>query len=373
MPTVPAKIRRTTRQRWRIFDDLTGFQKTKIVSLYAVLIAANVLAWVWAWALFSNQPALLGTALLAYLFGLRHAVDADHIAAIDNIVRKLMQEGKQPIAVGFFFSLGHSTIVILAVAVIALTAFVVQDQLESLKAVGGVVGTIVSALFLLVIGVANLFILRSVWATFGRVRRGEKIDMDQTDPWSGGIIARLCAPLFRLISRSWQMYPLGFLFGLGFDTASEIGVLGISATQAANGVSVWSIMVFPTLFTAGMMLADSTDSVLMVGAYGWAFINPVRKLWYNITITAMSVVVALFIGGMEALGLVADKLGLEHGFWGVVADLNENIANFGFVVIGIFVASWVISALIYRWNRYDELTFDSKPQRSVACQRLSST
>jgi high-affinity nickel-transport protein len=151
------------------------------------------------------------------------------------------------------------------------------------------------------------------------------------------------------------MYPVGFLFGLGFDTATEIGLLGISATQAASGMSFWSIMVFPALFTAGMALVDTIDSGIMVGAYGWAFVNPVRKLWYNLTITAVSVVVAVLIGGLEALGLIAEKLGLEGNFWGAVGDLNEDLASFGFVVIGVFVASWILSVLIYRWNRFDEL------------------
>ena len=171
----------------------------------------------------------------------------------------------------------------------------------------------------------------------------------------GGLLARLFRPLFRTVSASWHMYPLGFLFGLGFDTATEIGLLGISAAQAAQGLSLWSTLVFPALFTAGMALVDTTDSVLMVGAYGWAFVNPLRKLWYNLTITAVSVLVALLVGGLEALGLLADKLGLEGGFWSVVGDLNGDLANFGFVVIGVFVAAWVVSALVYRWKGYDRL------------------
>ena len=170
-----------------------------------------------------------------------------------------------------------------------------------------------------------------------------------------GIIARIFRPLFRVVSRSWHMYPIGFLFGLGFDTATEIGLLGISATQAAQGMSFWTILVFPALFTAGMSLMDTTDSVLMTRAYGWALVHPIRKLWYNLTITAASVVVALFIGGIEALGLIGDKLGLEGGFWRLVGDLNDNLTNFGFVVVGIFVTSWLISTLIYRAKGYDRL------------------
>jgi len=324
---------------------------------YAVLIAANIAAWLWAWIAFADRPAVLGTALLAYMFGLRHAFDADHIAAIDNVVRKLMQEGKKPFSVGFFFSLGHSTIVVLASIAIAATAAALQSKLEAFNDIGGVIGTAVSALFLLAIGLANLFILRAIWASFARARRGETIvDEDLDTLLAGrGLIARIFRPLFRVVSRSWHMYPIGFLFGLGFDTATEIGLLGISATQAAQGMSFWTIMVFPALFTAGMSLMDTTDSVLMTGAYGWAFLNPIRKLWYNLTITAASVVVAIFIGGVEALGLIGDKLGLEGGFWAIIGDLNDNLTNFGYAVVGIFILSWIVSAVVYRAKGYDSL------------------
>lgn len=261
-----------------LFDDRPVRVKAKIVATYAFLITANVLAWIWAWVAFSDRPALLGTAFVAYMFGLRHAFDADHIAAIDNVVRKLMQEGKQPFSVGFFFSLGHSTIVVLASIAIAATAAAMQSQLDSFHDLGGVIGTTVSALFLLVIGIANLFILKGIWAAFARARRGEKIvdeDLDALLP-GRGLLARVFRRTFRVVSRSWHMYPIGFLFGLGFDTATEIGLLGISATQAAQGMSFWTILVFPALFTAGMSLMDTTDSVLMTGAYGWAFVNPIR-------------------------------------------------------------------------------------------------
>ena len=339
------------------FDDLSVGVKVKAGTIYVFLIVANTAAWLWAWIAFADRPALLGTAFLAYVFGLRHAFDADHIAAIDNVVRKLMQEGKAPYSVGLFFSLGHSTIVILASIAIAATAAALQSKVDAFHDLGGMIGTVVSALFLLVIGVANLFILRGIWSAFVRARRGEPIVDEDLDALLAGrgIIARIFRPLFRVVSRSWHMYPIGFLFGLGFDTATEIGLLGISATQAAQGMSFWTILVFPALFTAGMSLMDTTDSVLMTRAYGWAFVHPIRKLWYNLTITAASVVVALFIGGIEALGLIGDKLGLEGGFWRLVGDLNDNLTNFGFVVVGIFVASWLISTLIYRAKGYDRL------------------
>lgn len=337
------------------FDDQRSQVKTKTSMIYAFLILANILAWVWAWIAFADRPVLLGTAVLAYTFGLRHAFDADHIAAIDNVVRKLMQEGKAPYSVGFFFSLGHSTIVILASIVIAATAAALQSQMNAFHAIGGVIGTGVSALFLLIIGLANLFILRGIWSTFNRARWGEKIVDEDLDALlaGGGLSARIFRPVFRVVSRSWHMYPIGFLFGLGFDTATEIGLLGISATQAAQGMSFWTILVFPALFTAGMSLLDTTDSVLMTGAYGWAFVNPMRKLWYNLTITAASVVVAIFIGGIEALGLIANKLELDGGFWTFVSAMNDNLANFGYAVVGIFLVSWIISTIVYRAKGYD--------------------
>ncbi|MEZ2219534.1 HoxN/HupN/NixA family nickel/cobalt transporter [Rhizobium sp. RCC_161_2] len=339
------------------FDDRIERSKTKIAVTYILLIAFNIAAWVWAWVAFSDRPSLLGTAFLAYMFGLRHAFDADHIAAIDNVVRKLMQEKKQPYAVGFFFSLGHSSIVVLASIFIAATAAAMQGQFESFHDVGGVIGTSVSAVFLLLIGVANLFVLKGVWSAFSRARRGEKIADEDLDALlaGGGFLARIFRPMFKVVTRSWHMYPIGFLFGLGFDTATEIGLLGISAAQAAQGMSFWTILIFPALFTAGMSLMDTIDSTLMTGAYGWAFVKPVRKLWYNLTITAASVVVAIFIGGIEAIGLISDKLGLEGGVWSFIGDLNDNLANFGFAIVGIFLLSWLVSTVLYKAGGYDRL------------------
>lgn len=344
-----------------LFDDRPHRARAKAMLTFAGLIAANVAAWAWAWLAFADRSALLGTAALAYMFGLRHAFDADHIAAIDNVVRKLMQEGKAPWSVGLFFSLGHSTIVILATVVIAATAAAFQQELEEFHAIGGLIGTAVSATFLLAIGIANLFVLRGVWAAFRRARCGERIVDEDLDMLLAGrgLIARIFRPLFRVVSRSWHMYPIGFLFGLGFDTATEIAVLSISATQAAQGMSIWTILVFPALFTAGMSLMDTADSMLMTRAYGWAFVHPMRKLWYNLTITAASVVVALFIGGIGALGLISEKLGLEGGFWDFIGSLGDDLANFGFIVVGIFALSWVVSVVVYRAKGYDRLQVES--------------
>ncbi|HEY8126942.1 MAG TPA: HoxN/HupN/NixA family nickel/cobalt transporter [Methylocystis sp.] len=332
------------------FDDQGDNLKAKAAATFGLIIAANVLAWTWAWTAFSDRPGLMGAAVLAFMFGLRHAFDADHIAAIDNVVRKLLQDGKTPYSVGFFFSLGHSTFVALASVMMAAAAVAMQGQLEEFRNLSGVIGTTVSALFLIVIGLANLFLLKGIWSAYDRARKGEPVlDEDLNHLLNGrGLLTRLLRPVFGLVSRSWQMYLVGFLFGLGFDTATEISLLGISAAQASQGMSLSTTLVFPALFTAGMSLMDTTDSMVMTGAYGWALVDPLRKLWYNLVMTAMSVVVAIFIGGVEALGLIGDKLGLERGFWGVVQRLNDNLANFGFAIAGILIASWIISTLVYR-------------------------
>jgi high-affinity nickel-transport protein len=341
----------------RIFDERSANLRRRVAGLYALLIVANIGVWAWAFQLFHQQPVLLGTALLAYGFGLRHAVDADHIAAIDNVTRKLMQAGKRPVSVGCFFALGHSTVVILATAGIAATATALSSRFDALKTVGGVVGTLVSTLFLFVIAAMNVVILIGVWRSFRHVRRGGAFAEEDFDLLlnSRGLLARLFRPVFRLVASAWHMFPVGFLFGLGFDTATEVALLGISATQAAQGMSIWSIMVFPALFAAGMSLIDTTDGVLMLGAYDWAFVKPIRKLYYNLIITAVSVAVAVLIGGIEGLGLIGDVFGLSGGFWDGVGTLNDNFNGLGFAIIGVFVVAWVGSVLVYRYARFDEL------------------
>ena len=327
------------------------------VGLFALLIAANLGAWAWALIAFRHYPVLLGTSLLAYGLGLRHAIDADHIAAIDNVTRKLMHEGQRPITVGFFFSLGHSTVVVLASLAIAATATALQTDLAPFHDVGGVIGTTVSIVFLLAIAVMNLFILGSVYRAFHRVRAGGAYVEEDLDALlaGGGLLARIFRPLFGIVRKSWHMYPLGLLFGLGFDTATEIALLGISAAEAARGLPIWSIMVFPALFTAGMSLVDTADNVFMLGAYEWAFTKPMRKLYYNLTMTFVSVVVALLVGGIETLGLLAHRFALHGGFWDAIAALNGNFGMLGYLIVGVFLASWGISSIVYRLKRYDSL------------------
>jgi nickel/cobalt transporter (NiCoT) family protein len=325
------------------------------VLLFGGLIAANVAAWAWAFALFSDRPAVMATALLAWVFGLRHAVDADHIAAIDNVVRKLMHAGDAPKSVGLYFALGHSSVVVVATTLLALGVVSLGGD-SFLRDIGALIGTSVSALFLLVIAAINLAIFAGLWRTFRMARTHGVHDAAQLDALlaSRGFLSRLLGPIFRLVTKPWHMFPLGLLFGLGFDTATEIGLLGISATEAAHGASFADVLVFPALFAAGMALVDTADSALMVSAYRWAFVDPLRKLWYNLTITGASVAVALFVGGIEALGLIGDRLGLSGGVWALVDALNESLANFGFAVIALFAITWLGSVVLYRRMFADE-------------------
>ncbi len=346
--------------------------RRSIGAVYTWLALLNVAAWTWAVLAFRSRPILLGTALLAYGFGLRHAVDADHIAAIDNVTRKLMQEGKRPVTVGLYFALGHSTVVIIAAGLIAAMASMLTAHFEAAHSIGGLISTTVSTIFLLAIATMNLLIFRSVWLTFRHVRRGGAYVEEDFDLLLNkrGFASRLFRPLFALIRQSWHMFPLGLLFGLGFDTATEVALLGISASQAGHGVPMGALMVFPVLFAAGMSLVDSTDGILMLGAYDWAFVKPIRKLFYNMSITLVSVLVALVIGGIEGLGLLQESLQLQGDFWKLIARLNGNFNSLGFIIIGLFIAAWAVSVLLYRYRGYEQLeirvTPRAKDPRSVA-------
>jgi high-affinity nickel-transport protein len=337
--------------------------RKSIIRTYGLLLGLNAAAWAWALISFHHHPVLLGTAMLAYSFGLRHAVDADHIAAIDTVTRKLMQDNRPATGVGLFFSFGHSLILLIATAVIALTVASLQGGFTSFNNTAGIIGTTVSAGFLLVMAVMNLFIARSVYRVFANVRAGGAyVDSDFDMLLNGrGFLSRLLRPLFKLVSRSWHMLFIGFLFGLGFDTATEVSLLSISGAEAAKGISVWSIMAFPALFAAGMSLVDATDSLMMVGAYGWAFIKPIRKLYYNLTITIVSALVALTVGGIETLGLVGSEFNLGGGFWNMIGAINDRFGIVGYAIIGIFALSWIVSLVVYRANRFDDLQVNSQP------------
>ena len=329
-----------------------GFRR-RLAVLFASLGLANLLAWIWAVTTFAGEPVLLGAAVLAYSLGLRHALDADHIAAIDNVTRKLMQEGTRPLAVGLFFALGHSAVVFLASAIVAVAAGSLTGRLAEYRELGGLVGTGASALFLFVIAALNIVVLFGVYRAFLYVRAGKHLRGEEVDALlqQRGWLARLFRPLFGFVSRSWHLFPIGFLFALGFETASEISLFGLS-TQASGKAASWTILVFPTLFAAGMTLVDTLDGVLMLGAYGWAYRNPMRKLFYNVIITSLSVLVALVIGGMETLGLLADHFALQGGFWNWIASLNADFGTLGYAIVALFAVSWALSILIDRAKSY---------------------
>ncbi len=352
-----------------VFNDSSRDIRTKIIGVYILLITFNIVAWVLAFIGFSAQyPALLGTALLAYTFGLRHSVDADHISAIDNVTRKLMQENKRPTTVGFFFSLGHSTIVVALSIGIAIAAAFIQNAIPTLKSAGGLIGTSVSAAFLYLIAIINILVLIEIYQTFQKVKRGEEYSDQTLDEFLNqrGLMGRFFRPLLRLVDKSWKMYPVGVLFGLGFDTATEVGILGIAAVEAGKGLPIPYILIFPALFTAGMCLMDTTDGILMLGAYGWAFVKPVRKLYYNLNITLVSVLVALVVGTIEVMSIIATEFNLSGGIWDHIGNLDFGML--GGIIIGIFLASWIISTIIYRVRRYDyiEVTIAPKPKELVS-------
>jgi len=344
----------------RLFDESTPDLKARLTTIYAVLAVLNLGSWLWAFAAFWDRPTLLGVALVIYGLGLRHAVDADHIAAIDNVTRKLMQMKQRPVSVGFFFAMGHSTVVIIAAAAVA-TAATLLGSFGAFQSVSGIIGTAVSSLFLLAIAAMNIAIFLSIYKSYRRVRAGGAYVEEDLDLLlnNRGFLARIFRPLFKLVTKSWHMFPLGFLFGLGFDTATEVAMFGVAAAQAAKGVPFEAIMVFPVLFAAGMSLIDTTDGVMMLGAYDWAFVKPMRKLYYNMSITLVSVVVAILIGGIEALGLTSDQLDLKGGFWNVIGALNDNFNNLGFVIIGLFLAAWALSYVIYKAKKLDTVEVQS--------------
>jgi high-affinity nickel-transport protein len=329
-----------------------GFRE-RLVVVFAVLGVGNVAAWVWALTELGGQPALLGTAVLAYSLGLRHALDADHIAAIDNVTRKLLQENKRPVAVGFFFALGHSAVLVLASLVVGFAASTLIEKLTAWREIGSVAGTLASTLFLIAIALANLVVLGNLLGALRRARRGKPVRDEDIDSMlqQRGWLARVFRPLFRFVTTSWHMFPLGFLFALGFETASEVSLFGLAA-ETSQKVSSTAILVFPALFAAGMTLIDTLDGVLMLGAYGWAYQDPKRKLFYNAAITSISVAIALVIAGVEALGLIADYFGLQGVFWDGVSGVNANFGGLGFGIVMLFVVCWIVSIVVFHANAY---------------------
>ena len=320
----------------------------RVTGLFRSVALLHVIGWGMMLLLVAPRyPVMLGLGGLAYAFGLRHAFDADHISAIDNTTRKLLQEGKKPLGVGFFFSLGHSTVVFLiAVALGFATQFVVSSVISAngqLKSLGGLIGTGVSGVFLLLIGIVNLIILLDILKLFRRMRAEDALEHELV---AGGLLTRVFGRLFKLITHSWQMYLVGFLFGLGFDTASEISFLAISAGAAAQHIPIYALISLPLIFAAGMSLMDTADGAFMSQAYSWAFSNPVRKVFYNLTVTALSVFVALFVGLFELSQLLIQQLNLRGGAWDAIGGMDLGVM--GFVIVGAFVVTWAGALLIYR-------------------------
>ena len=299
----------------------------------------------------------VGIGITAYTLGLRHAFDADHIAAIDNTTRKLMSDGQRPLSVGFFFSLGHATIV-LALALLFAVGFgalagPVRDEGSVLQEVTGLIGTSVSGAFLYLIGIINLLVLVSVVRVFLRMRRGECDERELAEQLGPrGPITRLLGRLTRSIRRPRQMYAVGLLFGLGFDTATEVALLFLAAGAALGGLPFYAILCLPILFAAGMTLLDTLDGALMNFAYGWAFARPVRRVYYNITITGLSVIVALVIGTFQLLAILAERLGLDGGAWDALLGIDLSVV--GYVVVGLFLATWVVAVAVWRLGRIEE-------------------
>ena len=324
----------------------------RLVGLYATLFIGNAGAWLWAVEVCRGRPILMGAALLAYVLGLRHAVDADHIAAIDNVTRRLATNPRRPLTVGLWFSLGHSTVVVLACGAIAILSATFRSRFAHLSEVGGAVGTGISASFLFAIALANVVALRPIWRAFRASRGVAEAPVSESESQAPvGLLVRLLSPVLRLVARPWHMYPLGFLFGLGFDTATEVGLLAIAAGQASHGLPLWSIMVFPALFTAGMSLVDTTDGVLMAGAYGWAFVQPARRLVYNLVVTLVSIAIAVVVGAVEILGLIAGKLSLDGVFWRRIIGVTDHFSLLGALIIASLAGLWLASILAWRFRR----------------------
>ena len=306
----------------------------------------------------AGHPGFIALGGLAYTFGLRHAFDADHISAIDNTTRKLLQTGKKPVGVGFFFSLGHSTVVFLVAVALGLAVrWIVQGVVSDsgqLRSIGGAVGTLVSGSFLILIGILNLVVLVDIVRVYRKMRRGEYARSElEHELMSGGLMTRFFGRIFRLIDHSWQMYPVGFLFGLGFDTASEVALLAISAGAAAQGLPIGAVVALPLIFAAGMSLMDTADGAFMSKAYSWAFASPIRKVFYNLTMTSLSVSVALFVGVVELSQILIQLLGLRGPVFHGIAGFDF-IGKAGYLIVAAFVFTWAAALLIYRIRRIDE-------------------
>jgi nickel/cobalt transporter (NiCoT) family protein len=359
------RIAAITRQS---FAAMTRQERTRVITMFGVIAGLHVLGFFvfFACVVPSHYRGLgIGVSILAYTLGLRHAFDADHISAIDNTIRKLLSERRdtgqpRPFGLGFFFSLGHSTVVVaigIGIVIAEKTVFhAVSDSRSGLEQFGGVFGTVVSASFLLMIGMLNLFILAGIARVFGSMRRGEYDEAElERQLENRGFFYRFFGRWIKAITKEWQLYPVGVIFGLGFDTATEVALLATTALLASQHIPWYAILCLPILFTAGMTLMDTIDGLFMNLAYGWAFFNPVRKVYYNLAITGLSVAICFFIGGVEVLSLFPQEIkGLSqtHGFWGFMANFNINTA--GFVIVGMFILTWLTALLVWRYGHIEK-------------------
>lgn len=352
----------------KLYRALAPAEWWRLAAMFAVIVALHAIGWFTLVVLVAPAQYSLGgsafgvgVGVTAYTLGMRHAFDADHIAAIDNTTRKLMNDGQRPLAVGFFFSLGHSTVVFGLAALLAsgIRTIVgpVCDDSSTLHHYTGLIGTSVSGVFLYAIAFLNVIVLVGILRVFTRLRRGEydpETDAAELERQlaNRGLMNRLLGRFTKSITKSWHAYPVGLLFGLGFDTATEIALLVLAGTSAAAGLPWYAILCLPVLFTAGMCLLDTIDGSFMNFAYGWAFSNPARKIYYNITITALSVAVALLIGSIELLALFADQFGWRGPFWTWIGGLDLNVV--GYFVVGMFVATWAVALLVWRYGRLEQ-------------------
>jgi high-affinity nickel-transport protein len=339
-------------------DSFDSGERKRLAGFFGGVGLLHIAGWSLLLAAAAGQPTILALGGLAYTFGLRHAFDADHIAAIDNTTRKLLQDGKKPVGVGFFFSLGHSTVVFLVAAALGLAVKWIVDGVVSnggqLRSIGGELSVVVSGGFLVLIGVLNLLVLIDIIRVYRRLKAGGYDDSSlELDLTAGGVMSRIFGRLFRVIQHSWQMYPIGFLFGLGFDTASEVAILAISAGAAAKGVPFLAVIALPLIFAAGMSLMDTADGAFMAKAYSWAFTSPIRKVFYNLTMTSLSVFVALFVGVVELMQVLIQRFDLKGGIFNAIAGFDL-VGRAGYFIVAAFVLAWAAALLIYKVRRIDE-------------------
>ena len=330
--------------------------KAKNALLLGSLVSVNVGVWILLLLFSHRYPFLFPLGTLAYIFGLRHAVDADHIAAIDNTTRKLMNDGKKPLGVGLFFSLGHTTVVFCLAAGLAVATHIFKSVLHNADAEASLIATVASAGFLYLIATLNLVILRDIYRIFRKVRRTRLTPEKQQELeellLKRGLMNRVLGKAYHAINAAWQMYPVGFLFGLGFDTASEMALFAMAVLAAGKGLPIWVVLILPLVFSAGMVLVDTLDGVVMLSAYSWAFLHPVRKLYYNLSITTVSVLIALGVGSVEWLQVMGSQLSLKGVFWDWVQGLDFGVLGYG--IIAILLVSWAVAFAVYKLKGYEK-------------------